>query len=523
MGKVAIITMVQAADLPQALASLASASRARRASDLHLVLFNDAPNDAIAEKIASASGAEIIRVDRNLGVAGGRNRLVKEARRRGAEFVASVDDDILVPPDFIDILNHEFASLAECGRKPGILTPATLDFHAVGSAIYSAEQLSAIADGAHVDTPPTAKMRAQLRTRDKRRARDIYHMGIADWRGAYFYSGADGDRALQRAYAVEPEKMSGVEAHLRHAKQAWPWILEGAPPIPIDTAPGGVCFYPTALAEEIDYHDEGFNPFGFEDADFALRARKAGYQHFCAPRAIAVHDIAARLSERPIAALRATQGKMAGAFVRKHAESHEAAAAFAAISSRIIEQVTAAGEARRENGAALKTPQRLEALFAYFGNALAFLLPPKTVATTITAAGLAGRIQIILAAAIPNSEALSLAQRADGFEIGCDGKGVSAIVRILADETQTPKISIAIRNAHIGLAFLPPLLAAAACGDLRFDIDAVVEATRPDELTVEHFKFRAPGIIELAASGRFERGEAPERGAPPLRFDSIEV
>lgn len=523
MGKVAIITMVQAADMPQALASLASASRARRANDLHLVLFNDEPNEAVSDEIASASGAEVIEVDRNLGVAGGRNRLVKEARRQGAEFVASVDDDVLVPPDFIELLDQEFASLAATGCRPGILTPATLDFHAVGSALYSADELSAIADGAPVETPPTAKMRTLLRMRDKRRARDIYHMGITDWRGAYFYSGTDGDKALQRAYAVKSERSSGVEAHLRHAKLAWTWVLEGASPIPIDTAPGGVCFYPTALAEEIGGHDESFNPFGFEDADFALRARKAGYQHFCAPRSIAIHDIAARLSERPIAVLRATQGKMAGAFVRKHAESHEAAAAFAAISRRTIEQVTAAEEARRENGAALKTPPRLEALFAYFGNAIAFLLPPKVAGSTITAAGLAERIRKILAAAIPNSESMPLTERADGFELGRDGKGATAVLRILTHDAQPPKISIALRNAHIGLALLPPLLAATAGGDLRFDIDAVVQATKPDELVIERLSVHAPGVIELVGSGRFERGEALEGGAAPLRFDSIEA
>ncbi len=524
MGNVAIITMVQAADLPHALSSLASAARARRSGDLHLVLLNDEPDDALIKKLEAASGGEVLSAPRNLGVAGGRNRLIREAIRRGAEFVASIDDDILVPPDFIEILNAEYATLAAQGENPGILTPATLDYHSIGETLYSSEAAEKIGKGEPVDTPQTAAIRAMLGAGGKRRARDIYHMGIADWRGAYFYSGTPGDHAIQRAYSVEPPRLSGAEAHLRHSKHAWSWIIEGDSPKPIDTAPGGICFYATALADEIGFHDESFNPFGFEDADFALRARKSGRQHYCAPRAIAIHDIAARLSERPVAVLRASQGKMAGAFVRKHAQDHEAAAAFAAITRRTIEQVTLAEQAHREIGAALKAPQRLEALAAYLGNAFAFLLPPKSKDDKVTAAGVVDRILAILLAVVPGGERLPLTRDDRGFDLGGTPGKMRATARIEPEAATAQKVTIAISGAAIKRAFLPPLFAAATGeGDFRLNAELTFRLSGQDELMVERVVIEAPHAFKLAASGRFRRGGEVEGAARPLRFDAVDA
>lgn len=521
MSRVAIITMVQAADLPHALASLASARRMRPETGIHLVLLNDPPDNGVAEQLRAASGAEILVAGRNLGVAGGRNRLIREARARGAEFVLSIDDDILAPPDFVSLLGSEFAALAAAGRNPGILTPATLDFHAVAGALYSAEEIATIHAGVFVATPATDKVRTLLARREKRRARDIYHMGIADWRGAYFYAGGAADHAIQHIYQVRPERLSGAEAHLRHAKGAWDFVIDGADPIPIDTAPGGICFYPIALAEKIGFNDESFNPFGFEDADFALRAGKAGFQHFCAPRAIAIHDIAGRLSERPIAVLRATQGKMAGAFVRKHAEGREKAAAFAALTRRAVEQTTLAELAQRENGEALRTPRRLEALLAYLANAIAFVLPPRRDERP-EAKTLLQRVEALFAAAIPGGDSLPVRRDVDGFELGGADGGVLAAARVLAVEDGGHRVSMSIARAHVAKRFLPPLAAAAFGGAANFDLDLTLLIGASSAVAERFTIAAAPAGFRAAGSGRFRR-EMGEGGAATLRVEDFKA
>lgn len=511
MSKVAIVTMVQTGDLPHAYCALASAARARRPGDIHLVLLNDQANADLAVELAAASGAEVIQAGENLGVAGGRNRLIREAATRGAEFVLSVDDDILLPPDFIDALTGAYERLLRAGRRPGVLTPATLDFHAVDTAIFGEAALFGISAGAAVETPSTDELRKRLAARPRRRARDIYHMGVADWRGAYLYSGAEQDRDIQSRYGIEKEKLSGAESHLRHSRNAWTWILDGADPQPIDSAPGGICFYAVSLAQALGFHDEDFNPFGFEDADFSLRARKLGFQHFCAPAAIAIHDIAARLSERPVAALRATQGKMAGAFARKHLEGHESAAALAAIARRTVETATLPEFAKREESERLKTPGRLAGLLAFFANAALYLAPPASGRSQ----SLLERLRKATAAATPKSETASWRDDAEGFEMTAAGG-----LKVSARTESTPAgetVRFSVAGASVPGALCPPLLAAAAGSrDLRFDAEFEFTTKGENGLALEGFVLDAPGAFSASGAAEFRRTAAPPHGITPL-------
>lgn len=509
--RVAIVTMVQAADAPHAFCSLASAAKAKRAGDIHLVLLNDRPDARLTAEIERVSGADVINAGENLGVAGGRNRLIREAAERGAEFILSVDDDILLPPDFIETLEKEYGVLEAAGRQPGILTPATLDFHAVDAALFDAPALARIHAGEAVDTPSIAELRRLLRKKDRRRARDIYHMGISDWRGAYLYAGAPGDRAIQTAYGIERERLSGVESHLRHAKNAWNWIVDGGGAQPIDSAPGGICFYSVKLAAEIDFHDEHFNPFGFEDADFSLRAGRCGRQHFCTPSAIAIHDIASRLSERPVAVLRATQGKMAGAFARKHLTGHESAAALAAIARRTVDTVSLREFAKREEKETLKTPGRIAGLMSFLANAALYSLPACGQGTKLFDA-----VANSVAALLP--EAIS-AHRVD-TEDGCEFRTSSGVeVKLRTIKAAGEAVHLAASGVSVPLTLSPTLLAAAAGNrDFRFDIELTLETADSGAVNVEIHEFRAPGSFGFRASARVSRKEAAAGGVPPLKI-----
>lgn len=512
MSKVAIVTMVQTGDLPHAYCALASAARARRPGDIHLVLLNDQANADLAVELAAASGAEVIQAGENLGVAGGRNRLIREAATRGAEFVLSVDDDILLPPDFIDALTGAYERLLRAGRRPGVLTPATLDFHAVDTAIFGEAALAGISAGAAVETPSTDELRKRLAARPRRRARDIYHMGVADWRGAYLYSGAEQDRDIQSRYGIEKEKLSGAESHLRHSRNAWTWILDGADPQPIDSAPGGICFYAVSLAQALGFHDEDFNPFGFEDADFSLRARKLGFQHFCAPTAIAIHDIAARLSERPVAALRATQGKMAGAFARKHLGGHESAAALAAISCRTIDTVTSREFARREQQDALKTPGRIAGLASFFANAALYSLPAAGAGTQ----KLIDRVAKSVAALLP----ASLSPQRTETDDGCEFRTIGGVeVKLTSGpETSVDVVHLSASGLSIPLTLAPILLAAAAGNrDLGFEIEFSLRSEGEGAVRLENLTLAAPGAFRINLSAFLSRGAAPLGGVQPLK------
>lgn len=55
------------------------------------------------------------------------------------------------------------------------------------------------------------------------------------------------------------------------------------------------------LFEQLDGFDENYSPYGWEDADFCLRARKAGYRTYYIPDAIVVHK-GTKAARNPVAA-----------------------------------------------------------------------------------------------------------------------------------------------------------------------------------------------------------------------------
>lgn len=59
--------------------------------------------------------------------------------------------------------------------------------------------------------------------------------------------------------------------------------------VPI-TCNGGACLVRREVFTRVGGFDEGFNPYGWEDVDFALRARSAGFHICLAPTAIIYHE-----------------------------------------------------------------------------------------------------------------------------------------------------------------------------------------------------------------------------------------
>ncbi|MEJ2618000.1 MAG: galactosyltransferase-related protein [Ignavibacteriaceae bacterium] len=55
------------------------------------------------------------------------------------------------------------------------------------------------------------------------------------------------------------------------------------------SACGGLCLVRKEVINKIKSFDERFNPYGWEDIDFAVRARKSGYKILYNPKAVIYH------------------------------------------------------------------------------------------------------------------------------------------------------------------------------------------------------------------------------------------
>ncbi|MEL7490846.1 MAG: 6-hydroxymethylpterin diphosphokinase MptE-like protein [Pseudomonadota bacterium] len=522
MPSIAIVTMVQKRDLPSAFASLENMRRlvppqqdGAAVSVQRLILLNDERDASIEDRLRMASGGEVISEGRNLGVAGGRNFLVRAAAARGADYILSIDDDIILPPDFLQLLWADYVALNRAIKALGILTPATLDFPSLQAVLFDEAEVASLAEGRPVKTPLAQALLEKIEQAGGLSAQNIYHMGIRDWRGCYLFTDHATDKIIQSEYGVEPSPHLGAQSNLKNAPEAGVRITSQGDPVEVDTAPGGICFYSTAMFNDIGGVDEIFNPFGYEDADFALRAKQKGYRHFCAPRALALHDIAFRLSARSLEIVKATQGKITGVLARRNLGGAQSAAGVLAVTRRVLDDVGADGLRAGERDGAFPSLRRLKALLAYVSNLVVFALPEKAELAALSEEQAIQVLKTALQSIFPSLDEKKISISGDGARISVraedrDDEILDVHVRRSEGGTQIC-VGIDILKFSMRATLLPSLLRDLTDDDcLSLSLSVVIGMSSDDSFELSELKMRIPGGFALEGALRGRRGENRE-------------
>ncbi len=532
MPSIAIVTMVQKRDLPSAFASLENMQHlvppqqdGAAVSVQRLILLNDERDASIENRLLEASGGEVISEGRNLGVAGGRNFLVRAAAARGADYILSIDDDIILPPDFLQLLWADYVALNRAIKAVGILTPATLDFPSLQTVLFDEAEVASLAEGRPAETPMTQALLGKVEQAGGLSAQNIYHMGIRDWRGCYLFTDHATDKIIQSEYGVEPSPNQGAQSNLKNAPEAGAMIAAQGDPVEIDTAPGGICFYSTAMFKDIGGVDEIFNPFGYEDADFALRAKQKGYRHFCAPRAVALHDIAFRLSERPLEIVKATQGKITGVLARRNLRGAQSTAGVLAVTRRILDDVGTENLSAGERDEAFPSLRRLEALLAYVSNLLVFAIPERAELAALSEKQAVQVLKTALQSIFPSLDEEKISISDDGARLSAlaedrDDEILDVHVRRSEDGTRV-RFGIDIFKFSMRATLLPSLLRDLADdGRLSFSLGVVLQISSDDSFELNELKMRVPGGFALEGTLRGRRGEKRECAVRSLVVES---
>ncbi|MEM9705424.1 MAG: 6-hydroxymethylpterin diphosphokinase MptE-like protein [Pseudomonadota bacterium] len=544
MASIAIITMAQQQDLPcarAALQSLANVEAPPGASVTRLILFNDS-RDTESEKALAASGnADLITPGRNLGVAMGRNLLVRTAAARGADFVLSIDDDILLPTDFLQRLFQDYNKLSASGDAIGILTPATFDYPSIASTLFREGDKKRISEGEAVPVAATPEIIAKLKAANRVSPDNIYHMGIRDWRGAYLFTDAPADQEILRLYGIDRPIYSGGASNLRRAPEAVRAIESEGEPIPIETAPGGVCFFPVDMFEQINGVDPIFNPFGFEDADFALRASAKGYRHYCTPRAIAIHDIDQRLKKRRLSVVKATQGKFAGIVPRRHLDQHDAPAAFFAITRKVLTDIGAKGRGPVDPKEGPIAPGRLAALWAYAANAFLFLLNTEGTSRDEGSSPVGENLSLGVASFVWAKVPFTHENESRHFEsqsalhvdrdenshsvLDCvTGRPVRDVAMSRCSTTGDLTIDVRQYRGVFKKDLCPPFLHALAPGeDLEFAMGGTLTISKNGAFASPDFFLRVGAGFEVTGRGRLRRGRSRDDAITPLHIEDVAI
>lgn len=362
MHELAIITMVQQRDFPAAWSSLSCLGNQLSPTRRRIVLLNDERSPDLEAALNALSHTTVLTPGRNLGVAVGRNTLLRAAIAAGASHVVTLDDDLYVPSDYLDRIER---FLADASETLGIVAPTVLSFTSFARANPDLIDADLVRAGRLPDSVASDDLRARIDPSD---AESFYHIGVRDWKSHYLTPNTERGRNLDEVLA-KAGIMDAVPRQPANFLRSDPAARELAAdvgtdgPQMVDTLPGGVSVLSTSMLDDIGLCDERYSPFGYEDADLCIRARQAGYEVAWMPSTVVLHDFLDRADARSSQHLAFIGGRAKALLAANHAPNHELPAQVARSMSSYL--VDANAVLRHRTGRDLRPEQVVSSIAAF--------------------------------------------------------------------------------------------------------------------------------------------------------------
>lgn len=259
-----------------------------------LILVNDERMDEFAERCRQLSAfIHVLGGEGNLGVAGGRNALIRYGLEAGFDFFISCDNDILFGEDYFTRIERGYERLRKSDSRAGLVQPVLLDGRCLKNALGLANigSWQEFGNGQHlaegVLRQPWPWFVNELGFEKAIEA--IYHAGISNPWVAHFY-GSRPKEASDLPWNDDHEARYGsLESTLRLAPSLAKLMAAGNPARVFTVAGGITAFHKDVIAASGEYNDK-FNPFGYEDSEFGFRTTQLGLNNYLLCNVLAVHD-----------------------------------------------------------------------------------------------------------------------------------------------------------------------------------------------------------------------------------------
>ena len=327
-GKVGIYTLFQRGEWATTRISLSGLLPQLSERIRLFILLNDVHDEDARKEIETWPNVSYYCSGRNLGVAGGRNFLTKQALRWGAEVLLSYDNDFICPPDYVIRMVSALSGLAH--RQPvGIIAPALLNASGCEGLwrdryrTYLDSEQEGRSNGRAL-TIEQSELSAFMASRGIEDRGLYYHLGICNWKLHYLDSYIPplvklrsllGKRWPVLSPTVD-HRMTGLANDPAFRRR----VIDSTEPLEVDCLPGGAHCYFSQTLRRLGGFDNSYNPFGFEDSDLCIRALCAGYRNYLIPDVAIVHDIAQRNHYRPLPVIMATRGKAKRLMLSKYSD-----------------------------------------------------------------------------------------------------------------------------------------------------------------------------------------------------------
>ena len=259
------------------------------------VLHNGQGLADVGNQINALPNVSFYEAGTNLGVAGGRNFLLRTDECRAADVVMFVDNDVLPPVDYVERAVRFLLSRHDAG----VVGASVLVFR------HFEEHLKALPARPGVLNQRVYELKNPdihgiLRASPSRAWFD--HLGIhPDWNAAYLEAEDEIDKICQSLNIADSFKDSGDRFYALRKND--PAIREALiagelPWISVSNIAGCCQTFRRSLVDEIGELCDAFNPYGFEDVDFCIRAMRAGYTNYTDTTGFLLHGTDTRHRDR---------------------------------------------------------------------------------------------------------------------------------------------------------------------------------------------------------------------------------
>ena len=239
------------------------------------ILLNGGSNNKLNQIFSKINAIKYYESEINLGVAGGRNFLLNTGECKGSDIVVVLDNDVIVPVDYI----RNITSFLLDQKNVGIVGPIIADIDSLNTKFI----LSNCCIGKHFK-----KNIINLQSNDIRKhylpdlkAEHIFHAGMhPNYIYAYFsmlpFFHAISHRFLKCFYRIHQNNHPALALNDKYISL----IKNGTKRYSVSNIGGGTQVFKRKLINDIGYLDIKQNPYGLEDVDFSIRSLKAGYTNY---------------------------------------------------------------------------------------------------------------------------------------------------------------------------------------------------------------------------------------------------
>ena len=255
------------------------------------VLLNGGRNSRLAELFRPDPRINYYESTVNLGVAGGRNFLLDTAECKGSDIVFILDNDVVPPRDYVRNLCKFLLDTEDAG----VVGALAADINYAGFALtrfYGSQGCW----GDHIFDLTSADIRNL--TLEKFFPQKLFHIGTNENFHFTYFSIFSPLCYIANKVTAKFGFMPFPAGILKFSRPHYEILKGDVDRYSVANVAGCSQAFRRSLVGEIGKLNDLFNPYGFEDVDFCLRALKAGFKNYLHTRTWIFHGTDKRHTTR---------------------------------------------------------------------------------------------------------------------------------------------------------------------------------------------------------------------------------